>query len=252
MTPTWPRPSPPRIWCWTACSGSAARAGCASRTRRCRWRAGQAAAPARAATVVAVDLPSGVDADTGVVDGGGGAGRRDGDLRHLEAGAADRPGRGLRRGAELVDIGLGPYLPRRGVRFQAADMAALLPAPTAESDKYRRGSAGMVVGQRAIHRRRSAGRRRSHAGRGGHGAACLGPARGGRGPAVGGRRRDQPCREPRVREGAATAAGHQARIRPGGSRPGWPGLAWAPTRRPRSGWPRCWAPTCPSWSTRTG
>jgi ADP-dependent NAD(P)H-hydrate dehydratase / NAD(P)H-hydrate epimerase len=46
-----------------------------------------------------------------------------------------------------VDIGLGPYLPApSAVAFQAPDVAAVLPRPTAESDKYRRGVLGVVAG----------------------------------------------------------------------------------------------------------
>ena len=49
--------------------------------------------------------------------------------------------------AELIDIGLGPHLgPAALASAQAADIAALLPAPTADSDKYRRGVIGVVSG----------------------------------------------------------------------------------------------------------
>src|SRR6202020_2217623 len=49
---------------------------------------------------------------------------------------------------EFVDIGLRPYLgrPPEVSAPQATDMAALLPRPTAESDKYRRGVVGLLVG----------------------------------------------------------------------------------------------------------
>jgi len=57
--------------------------------------------------------------------------------------AAERAG-----ALRLVDIGLGPYLPEVPVleALQHADVAALLPEPTAESDKYRRGVVGVVAG----------------------------------------------------------------------------------------------------------
>ena len=48
---------------------------------------------------------------------------------------------------ELIDIGLGPYLaPPDLAALQAADVAALLPRPPADSDKYRRGVVGIVAG----------------------------------------------------------------------------------------------------------
>ncbi|MFD5201188.1 NAD(P)H-hydrate dehydratase [Streptomyces sp. NPDC058375] len=98
--------------------------------------------------VIAVDLPSGVEADTGEV--------------HGEAVRADatvtfgtyKPGLLIDPAAEhagalrLVDIGLGPDLPEPPdlEALQYADVAALLPVPGAESDKYRRGVVGVVAG----------------------------------------------------------------------------------------------------------
>jgi hydroxyethylthiazole kinase-like uncharacterized protein yjeF len=55
------------------------------------------------------------------------------------------PGAGCAGAVELVDIGLGPWLPRASITaLQAADV--MLPVPTAESDKYRRGVVGIVAG----------------------------------------------------------------------------------------------------------
>ncbi|MFI1784424.1 NAD(P)H-hydrate dehydratase [Streptomyces rubiginosohelvolus] len=98
--------------------------------------------------VISVDLPSGVEADTGEV--------------HGEAVRADatvtfgtyKPGLLIDPAAEhagalrLVDIGLGPELPEPPdlEALQYADVAALLPVPGAESDKYRRGVVGVVAG----------------------------------------------------------------------------------------------------------
>ncbi|HEY4462853.1 MAG TPA: NAD(P)H-hydrate dehydratase [Streptosporangiaceae bacterium] len=99
------------------------------------------------ATVVAVDLPSGIDADTGAVDGP--AVRADVTVTFgtWKPGLLVDPGASLAGVAELVDIGLRPYLGAPDVAAaQAADVAALLPSPTAESDKYRRGVAGVVSG----------------------------------------------------------------------------------------------------------
>ncbi|WNI17303.1 NAD(P)H-hydrate dehydratase [Actinacidiphila sp. ITFR-21] len=112
----------------------------------------EAAALARAAhraraAVVAVDLPSGVDADTGEVPG--------------EAVRADvtvtfgtyKPGLLVDPAAEhagalrLIDIGLGGDLgPPALEALQHADVAALLPGPAGESDKYSRGVVGVAAG----------------------------------------------------------------------------------------------------------
>lgn len=106
-----------------------------------------AEARASGAVVVAVDLPSGVDADTGEVTGE--AVRADATVTFgtYKAGllvdpAADRTG-----ALRLVDIGIGPFLPEPDLEaLQDEDVAALLPAPGGESDKYRRGVVGIVAG----------------------------------------------------------------------------------------------------------
>jgi ADP-dependent NAD(P)H-hydrate dehydratase / NAD(P)H-hydrate epimerase len=107
-----------------------------------------AAAAARAgALVVAVDLPSGIDADTGEVAGA--AVRADVTVTFgtWKPGLLVDPGATQAGVAELVDIGLGPYLAPADVAApQAADIAAWLPHPGEESDKYRRGVLGVVAG----------------------------------------------------------------------------------------------------------
>ena len=98
-------------------------------------------------SVVAVDLPSGIDADTGVVDGP--AVRADVTVTFgtWKPGLLIDPGAGHAGLVELVDIGLEPYLPAPAAAgFQAADVAALLRQPPAESDKYRRGVLGVLAG----------------------------------------------------------------------------------------------------------
>jgi len=97
--------------------------------------------------VVAVDLPSGIDADTGAVDGA--AVRADVTVTFgtWKPGLLIDPGAGHAGVVELVDIGLGPFLPAPAVAgFQAADVAALLRQPPGDSDKYRRGVLGVVAG----------------------------------------------------------------------------------------------------------
>jgi ADP-dependent NAD(P)H-hydrate dehydratase / NAD(P)H-hydrate epimerase len=111
-------------------------------------RAGDA--PGRPGTgplVVAVDLPSGIDADTGVVDGPAVHADVTVTFGTWKPGLLIDPGAGHAGVVELVDIGLGPYLPAAAVAgFQATDVAALLRQPPGDSDKYRRGVLGIVAG----------------------------------------------------------------------------------------------------------
>ncbi|MDX3576618.1 NAD(P)H-hydrate dehydratase [Streptomyces sp. FL07-04A] len=100
------------------------------------------------ALVVAVDLPSGVDADTGEVHGS--AMRADVTVTfgtHKPALLVD-PARAYAGSVRFVDIGLGERLPAvpELEALQHADTAALLPAPGGESDKYRRGVVGIAAG----------------------------------------------------------------------------------------------------------
>ena len=100
------------------------------------------------ATVVAVDLPSGIDADTGAVEGL--AVRADVTVTFgaIKPGLLIDPGARYAGALDLVDIGLGPYLPDPPsvLAPQREDIAALLPRPGPESDKYRRGVVGLLVG----------------------------------------------------------------------------------------------------------
>ncbi|MQA93507.1 MAG: NAD(P)H-hydrate dehydratase [Streptosporangiales bacterium] len=98
-------------------------------------------------TVVAVDLPSGVDADTGRVDGT--AVRADVTVTFgtYKPGLLVDPGAAYAGVVDLVDIGLDPLLPDPDVVApQAGDVAGVLAAPGPESDKYRRGVLGVVAG----------------------------------------------------------------------------------------------------------
>ncbi|MGW7072810.1 NAD(P)H-hydrate dehydratase [Streptomyces sp. NPDC054855] len=102
--------------------------------------------------VVAVDLPSGVDADSGMVVGE--AVRADVTVTFgaYKPGLLIDPGREYAGVVRLVDIGLD--LGRSATdgdggeveALQYADVASLLPMPTGESDKYRRGVVGIVAG----------------------------------------------------------------------------------------------------------
>jgi hydroxyethylthiazole kinase-like uncharacterized protein yjeF len=100
------------------------------------------------ATVVAVDLPSGIDADTGAVDGP--AVRADVTVTFgaIKPGLLIDPGAGHAGTVELVDIGLRPYLKEgpAAISPQRHDISELLPRPGPESDKYRRGVLGLLAG----------------------------------------------------------------------------------------------------------
>ncbi|HZE32407.1 MAG TPA: NAD(P)H-hydrate dehydratase [Actinoallomurus sp.] len=99
------------------------------------------------ATIVACDLPSGVDADTGVVSGA--AVRADVTVTFgtYKPGLFVDPGAEHAGVVELIDIGLGPYLNDPDVVLpQAADVDLWAPGPSRESNKYRRGVPGVVAG----------------------------------------------------------------------------------------------------------
>jgi hydroxyethylthiazole kinase-like uncharacterized protein yjeF len=100
---------------------------------------------AAGAVVVAVDVPSGVDASTGAVAGD--AVRADVTVTFgaVKAGLVISPGAEYAGRVELVDIGLD--LPAPTVTLlDADDVAARLPQPHGETDKYGRGVVGVVAG----------------------------------------------------------------------------------------------------------
>lgn len=99
------------------------------------------AASSAPAPIVAVDVPTGIDARTGVA--GDGAVRA---ALTVTFGAAKSglllPGAAGHVGAlEIVDIGLGPHLPEGPAvrRLTDADVRELWPVPTAQDHKYSRG-----------------------------------------------------------------------------------------------------------------
>ena len=106
--------------------------------------------PRNSPFIVAVDLPSGIDADTGEVAG---------PAVHADVTVTFgtyKPGLLISPGAEhvgdlrFVDIGLAPYLEGGGdpvlEALEPADVEALLPTASAESNKYRRGVVGLAAG----------------------------------------------------------------------------------------------------------
>lgn len=98
------------------------------------------------ATVVAVDLPSGVDADTGEVSGAAVRADLTVTFGAYKPGLLIDPGREYAGTVRLIEIGL--ELPPDPVlqALQHEDVARLLPRPDAESDKYRRGVLGVAAG----------------------------------------------------------------------------------------------------------
>jgi ADP-dependent NAD(P)H-hydrate dehydratase / NAD(P)H-hydrate epimerase len=98
-----------------------------------------------ATPVLAVDSPSGVDPDTGAVDGPAvtaAATVTFGALKPVHVLAAHRCGP-----VELVDIGLGPELPEpHAVVLGQADVAARWPIPGPTDDKYTQGVTGVAAG----------------------------------------------------------------------------------------------------------
>lgn len=106
----------------------------------------EAARDARA-PVVAVDLPSGVDVDSGQVTGA--CVRADVTVTFgaYKPGLLIDPAARLAGVVKFVDIGLSALPEHAAVEaLQAADVAELLPEPGREADKYRRGVAGVACG----------------------------------------------------------------------------------------------------------
>jgi len=98
-------------------------------------------------TVVSVDVPSGVDADTGAVDGPAVSADLTVTFGTIKPGLVTGAGAGHTGQVRLVDIGLGPHLPQPRARIlEAADVAGVLPEPSGSDDKYTRGVVGVIAG----------------------------------------------------------------------------------------------------------
>lgn len=100
------------------------------------------------ATVIAVDLPSGIEPDTGEVHGTALRADLTVTFGTHKPGLLIDPAREYAGSVRLIDIGLAETLPATPdlESLQHADVAALLPHPAAESDKYRRGVVGIAAG----------------------------------------------------------------------------------------------------------
>ncbi|MGW0709222.1 NAD(P)H-hydrate dehydratase [Streptomyces sp. NPDC002643] len=100
------------------------------------------------ATVIAVDLPSGIEPDTGEVHGPAIHADLTVTFGTHKPGLLIDPAREYAGSVRLIDIGLDDTLPATPAleSLQHTDVAALLPRPTPESDKYRRGVVGIAAG----------------------------------------------------------------------------------------------------------
>lgn len=106
-----------------------------------RLRRGQAPA------VVACDLPSGIDADTGQAQGPHLSADLTVTFGALKTGLMAGPGAMAAGRLHLVDIGISPYLGAPAVqRLEAGDLAGLLTQPAPGDQKYSRGVLGIAAG----------------------------------------------------------------------------------------------------------
>jgi hydroxyethylthiazole kinase-like uncharacterized protein yjeF len=103
-----------------------------------------------AGITVAVDVPSGVDASTGAIDGEAFAAMHTVTFGAVKPGLVVGEGRAAAGQVHLIDIGLGPYLPpARAFQLTDADVADRLIPPTGDDDKYTQGVVGVVAGSAA-------------------------------------------------------------------------------------------------------
>ena len=96
---------------------------------------------------VAVDLPSGVDADSGRVLGVAFHADLTVTFGAVKLGHLVAPGKGFAGEVRLVDIGIGDALGMPTARaLQEADVSRAVPGPGFDDHKYRRGVAGVAAG----------------------------------------------------------------------------------------------------------
>ncbi|MEV0559801.1 NAD(P)H-hydrate dehydratase [Dactylosporangium sp. NPDC050588] len=111
-------------------------------------RVADVAGALRGTPVIAVDVPSGVDADTGAVTGMAIHADITVTFGVLKPGLLVGPGAVHSGLVELVDIGLTPFLTGDPACYvpDASDVAAWWPRPTADDNKYSRGVVGVATG----------------------------------------------------------------------------------------------------------
>jgi hydroxyethylthiazole kinase-like uncharacterized protein yjeF len=104
------------------------------------------------AFLLAVDVPSGVDADTGAVTDPATAFAADLTVTFgcLKPGLLVAPGRDYAGAVELIDIGLNPYLPQVPLlrSLQGPDLGEYVRGPGPADHKYSRGVVGVVAGSK--------------------------------------------------------------------------------------------------------
>lgn len=108
------------------------------------------AADGSSAPVLAVDLPSGVDPDTGAAPGRAVRATVTVCMGALKPGLLVGAGRVHAGAIRVVELGLAPELGRPLIwRLTDADVAAALEVPGPEDDKYTRGVVGVAAGSQA-------------------------------------------------------------------------------------------------------
>jgi ADP-dependent NAD(P)H-hydrate dehydratase / NAD(P)H-hydrate epimerase len=97
--------------------------------------------------VLSVDIPSGIDPDTGVMSGPAVTADVTVCMGGLKPGLLVGAGRGHAGEIRVIDIGLGPELPPASIwQLTAADVSVLFPRPGPRDDKYTRGVVGVAAG----------------------------------------------------------------------------------------------------------
>jgi len=100
-----------------------------------------------AAPVLAVDVPSGVDPNSGAVPGAAVSATVTVCVGALKPGLLLGPGREHAGEVRVIDIGLGPELPVSAIHQLTEDeVAAALPRSSGQDDKYSRGVLGVAAG----------------------------------------------------------------------------------------------------------
>ncbi|RBY80163.1 bifunctional ADP-dependent NAD(P)H-hydrate dehydratase/NAD(P)H-hydrate epimerase [Blastococcus sp. TF02-09] len=108
------------------------------------------AAAEGAGITVAVDVPSGIDASTGEVDGVAFPAMHTVTFGAVKRGLVVGEGRGHAGKVHLIDIGLDAHLPPATAwQLTDADVAARLAPPSAGDDKYSQGVVGVLAGSAA-------------------------------------------------------------------------------------------------------